>query len=250
MKSLFRNTLKVLSHSLNHSSSNKSSIIPATYFSSSSLKGHLSRHKGFLDFIKFERLHESIRAVSSEIKFATLLMQSSFRQPRPVPEVLEEANVQLDVLRRQFHRLAEILQERPGRIQDVVSKLALMHWLQTGDFLFHHEVEEKLGFDTSKFFLDLEDYHTGDSSYYAEICFMSNELNQVRAGDCDCPIKAMKFLKNLHGALLMLDLPEGLRKMVDDMVYDLIEVKIVYRRLKIQGFITSGDSSGEEEMQK
>ncbi|XP_043707414.1 translin [Telopea speciosissima] len=207
-------------------------------------------------------LRERIRAVSLEMESVTRLMQSSLllvHQSRPVPEVLEKAKVQIDVLKGLFHRLAEILQECPGQYyryhgdwrsetQTVVSLLAFMHWLETGNLLMHKEAEEKLGLDCTEFGLDIEDYLIG-------ICFMSNELpryvvNRVTAGDYDCPREVLKFLTDLHAAFRMLNLRNDfLRKKFDGMKYDLRRVEEVYYDVKIRGLITSGDSSGDQGMQ-
>ncbi|KAJ4971401.1 hypothetical protein NE237_004500 [Protea cynaroides] len=215
-----------------------------------------------LQLEKSERLRQSIRAVSLEMESATLLMQSSLllvHQSRPVPEVLEKAKVQIDVLKGLFHRLAEILQECRGQYyryhgdwrsetQMVVSKLAFMHWLETGNLLMHKEAEEKLGLDSSEFFLDIEDYLIG-------ICFMSNELpryvvNRVIAEDYDFTIKVVKFLRDLYVAFRMLNLRNDfLRKKFDGIKYDLTKVEEVYYNVKIRGLITSGDSSQDLGMQ-
>jgi predicted translin family RNA/ssDNA-binding protein len=207
-------------------------------------------------------LRDRIRAVAMEIESATRLMHSSLllvHQSRPVPEVLEKAKAQIGVLKELFHRLAEILLECPGQYyrfhgdwrsetQTVVSLLAFMHWLETGNLLIHTEAEEKLGLNNSEFGLDIEDYLVG-------ICFMSNELpryvvNQVTAGDYDCPRKVLKFLTDLHAAFRMLNLRNDfLRKKFDGMKYDLRRVEEVYYDVKIRGLAANGDSTRDQGIQ-
>ncbi|XP_010253937.1 PREDICTED: translin isoform X2 [Nelumbo nucifera] len=208
-------------------------------------------------------LRERIRAVSMEIESVTRLMHSSIlfvHQSRPVPEVLEKAKVQIGALKELFHRIAEIIRECPSQYyryhgdwrtetQTVVSLLAFMHWLETGNLLMHKEAEEKLGLNSSDFGLDVEDYLIG-------ICFMSNELpryvvNQVTAGDYDCPRNVVKFLTDLHAAFRMLNLRNDfLRKKFDGMKYDLRRVEEVYYDVKIRGLTTTEntmDDNGAQE---
>ncbi|XWS55842.1 hypothetical protein CRYUN_Cryun09bG0034800 [Craigia yunnanensis] len=204
-------------------------------------------------------LRERIRAVVLEIESATRLMQASLllvHQSKPVPEVLEKAKAQINVLKDLYNKLAEVVRECPGQYyryhgdwrsetQIVVSLLAFMHWLETGTLLMHTEAEEKLGLNDSDFGLDVEDYLVG-------ICFMSNEMpryvvNQVTAGDYDCPRKVLKFLTDLHAAFRMLNLRNDfLRKKFDSMKYDLRRVEEVYYDVKIRGLVTSGDSVGDQ----
>ncbi|KAG8376571.1 hypothetical protein BUALT_Bualt09G0077300 [Buddleja alternifolia] len=229
-------------------------------------------------------LRERIRSVSLEIESATRLMQSSLlliHQSRPIPEVLEKAKGQIDLLKELYSKLAEIMRECPGQYyryhgdwrsetQTVVSLLAFMHWLETGNLLLHAEAEEKLGLNPSEFGLDIEDYLIG-------ICFMSNDLvryllviyyicpvceenenelhtlqpryvvNQVTAGDYDCPRKVLKFLTDLHVAFRMLNLRNDfLRKKFDGMKYDLRRVEEVYYDVKIRGLAANVDSTGEQ----
>ncbi|CDP06756.1 unnamed protein product [Coffea canephora] len=204
-------------------------------------------------------LRERIRAVATEIDSTTRLMHSSLllvHQTRPIPEVLEKAKGQIDVLRDLFSRIAEIIRECPGQYyrfhgdwrsetQTVVSLLAFMHWLETGTLLLHAEAQEKLALNSSEFGLDVEDYLIG-------ICFMSNELpryvvNQVTAGDYDCPRKVLKFLTDLHASFRMLNLRNDfLRKKFDGMKYDLRRVEEVYYDVKIRGLATNGELDGDK----
>ncbi|CAL9204053.1 unnamed protein product [Musa hybrid cultivar] len=199
-------------------------------------------------------VRERIRAVVMEMEGAVRLMHSSLllvHHTRPNPEVLEKAKVQIEVLKDLFGELAEILRECPGQYyryhgdwrsetQAAVSLIAFLHWLETGNLLVHAEAEKKLGLDNSEFGLDIEDYLIG-------ICFMSNELpryvvNQVTAGDYDCPKNVLKFLTDLHSAFRMLNLRNDfLRKKFDGMKYDLRKVEEVYYDVKIRG-LGSGDT--------
>ncbi|GAB4833629.1 hypothetical protein Ancab_031876 [Ancistrocladus abbreviatus] len=205
-------------------------------------------------------LRERIRNVAMEIESVTRVMHANLllvHQSRPVAEVLEKAKGQISVLKEHFNRLAEILQECPGEYyryhndwrsetQTVVSLLAFMHWLETGSLLMHTEAEVKLGLNTSDFGLDTEDYLVG-------ICFMSNELpryvvNQVTAGDYDCPRKVLNFLTELHAAFRMLNLRNDfLRKKFDGMKYDLRKVEEVYYDVKIRGLTANGESKRDQE---
>ncbi|KAL8204916.1 hypothetical protein R6Q57_010539 [Mikania cordata] len=208
-------------------------------------------------------LRDRIRDVASQIEATTRIMHSSvllIHQSRPVHEVVEKAKTQIDVLKQLFSQLAEIVSESPGQYyryhgdwrteaQQVVSLFALMHWLETGDLLIHTEVEEKLGLNASEFGLDVEDYLIG-------ICFMSNELpryvvNQVTAGDYDCPRKVLKFLTDLHASFRLLNLRNDfLRKKFDGMKYDLRRVEEVYYDVKIRGLASNGDSKGDQTTQE
>ncbi|XP_038691902.1 translin [Tripterygium wilfordii] len=207
-------------------------------------------------------LRERIRGVAMEIESSTRLMQASLllvHQSGPVPEVLEKAKAQIDVLKDQYCRLAEVLHECPGQYyryhgdwrsetQSVASLLAFMHWLETGNLLLHTEAEEKLGLNNLDFGLDIEDYLVG-------ICFMSNEMpryvvNRVTAGDYDCPRKVLKFLTDLHASFRMLNLRNDfLRKKFDGMKYDLRRVEEVYYDVKIRGLATNGESTGDQGVQ-
>ncbi|GAA0171805.1 hypothetical protein LIER_25757 [Lithospermum erythrorhizon] len=193
-------------------------------------------------------LKDRIRAVAVEIESVTRLMHSYLllvHQSKPVPEVLDTAKAQIIVLKELYDKLAGIVRECPGQYhgdwrsetQTAVTMLAFMHWLETGALLLHSEAQEKLGLTTPEFGLDVEDYLVG-------ICFMSNELpryvvNQVTAGDYDCPRKVMKFLTDLHAAFRMLNLRNDfLRKKFDGMKYDLRKVEEVYYDVKIRGLAT------------
>ncbi|XP_030926922.1 translin [Quercus lobata] len=204
-------------------------------------------------------LRERIRAVVMEIESTTRLIHANLllvHQSRPTPELLEKAKAQVGVLKELYNRLAVVLSECPGQYyryhgdwrsetQTVVSLLAFMHWLETGTLLMHSEAEEMLGLNNSEFGLDIEDYLVG-------ICFMSNELpryvvNQVTAGDYDCPRKVLKFLTDLHAAFRMLNLRNDfLRKKFDGMKYDLRRVEEVYYDVKIRGLAAAGDAIGEQ----
>ncbi|KAE8702106.1 hypothetical protein F3Y22_tig00110503pilonHSYRG00847 [Hibiscus syriacus] len=204
-------------------------------------------------------LRERIRAVVMEVESATRLMQASLllvHQSKPIPQVLEKANAQINVLKDLYNKLAEVVRECPGQYyryhgdwrsetQMVVSLLAFMHWLETGNLLMHTEAAVTLGLNDSDFALDLEDYLVG-------ICFMSNEMpryvvNQVTAGDYDCPRKVLRFLTDLHAAFRMLNLRNDfLRKKFDSMKYDLKRVEEVYYDVKIRGLATTGDSVGDQ----
>ena len=103
--------------------------------------------------------------------------------------------------------------------------------------------------NSSEFGLDVEDYLIG-------VCFMSNELpryvvNQVTAGDYDCPRKVLKFLTDLHAAFRMLNLRNDfLRKKFDGMKYDLRKVEEVYYDVKIRGLTPNGEPVGDLEIKE
>ncbi|XP_038998574.1 uncharacterized protein LOC120123817 [Hibiscus syriacus] len=138
-----------------------------------------------------DSLREHIRAIVMEIESATRLMQPSLvlvHQSKPIPQVLEKANAQINVLKDLYNKLAEVVRECPGQYcryhgdwrsetQMVVSLLAFMHWLETGNLLMHTEAEETLGLNDLDFALDLEDYLVG-------ICFMSNEMLRTISATC------------------------------------------------------------------
>ncbi|XP_011077332.1 translin-like [Sesamum indicum] len=204
-------------------------------------------------------LRERIRSVASEIESAARLMHSSLlliHQSRPVTEVLEKAKGQIGVLKELYGKLAEITWECPGhyyryhgdwrgKTQNVVWLLAFMHWLETESLLLHAEAEEKLGLKPLEFGLDIEDYLIG-------ICFMSNDLpryvvNQVTAGNYDCPRKVLKFLTDVNAAFRMLNLRNDfLHKKFDGMRFDLRRVEEVHYDVKIRGLSMNGNSTGEQ----
>lgn len=218
-----------------------------------------SMEKQFEDFrVKLDEagsLRERIRAVVNEIESTTRLMHASLlhvHQSRPLSEVLEKPKAQVDVLKELYSRLAEVLHECPGEYyrfhndwrsetQTVASLLAFMHWLETGKLLMHAEAEEKLAMNQAEFALDIEDYLIG-------LCFLSNEMpryvvNQVLAGNYDCPRKVLKFLTDLHAAFRMLNLRNDfLRKKFDSLKYDLKRVEEVYYDMKIR-HLANGDST-------
>ncbi|CAL5419909.1 unnamed protein product [Camellia sinensis] len=189
-----------------------------------------------------ESLRERIRAVAREIESVTRLIYSCLllvHQSRPIPEVLEKVKAQISKLKELLHRYHS---DWRSETQTVVSLLGFMHWLETGSLLMHTQAEERLGLNTSEFGLDIEDYLIG-------ICFISNEspryvVNQVTAGDYDCPRKVLKFLTDLHAAFRMLNLRNDLlRKKFDGMKYDLRRVEEVYYDVKIRGLTANGDST-------
>ncbi|KAJ7972378.1 Translin family protein [Quillaja saponaria] len=206
-----------------------------------------SLEKQFEDFrMQLEEsggLGDRIRAVVLEIESTIRLMHASLllvHQSRPTPELLEKAKTQIPVLKELYNRLAEVHRECPGRYyrhhgdwrsqtQSVVSLLTFMHWIETGSLLMHLDIEEKLGC----------------------VCFMSNELpryvvNQVIAGDYDCPRKVLKFLTDLHAAFLMLNLRNDfLRKKFDGMKDDLRRVEEVYYDVKIRALVANGELNGD-----
>ncbi|PON60342.1 Translin [Parasponia andersonii] len=204
-------------------------------------------------------LRERIRVVVMEIESTARLIHADLlhvHQSRPTPEVLEKPKAQIGVLKELYNRLAEVLRECPsqhyryhgdwrGETQTVVSLLAFMHWLETGNLLLHTEAEEQLGLNDPEFGLDVEDYLVG-------LCFLSNELpryvvNQVTAGDYDCPRKVLKFLTELHAAFRMLNLRNDfLRKKFDSMKYDLRRVEEVHYDVKIRGLSATDDSTGDK----
>ncbi|KAF5201214.1 Translin [Thalictrum thalictroides] len=139
-------------------------------------------------------LREKIRAVSMEMESAIGLMQSDL------------------LMYYRYHG------DWRTSTQTVVSLVAFLHWLETGDLLMHSETEEKLGL-----------------------------VNQVTAGDYHCPRKVLKFLTDLHAAFRMLNLRNDfLRKKFDGMKYDLRRVEEVYYDVKIRGLMSIGDSTKDQ----
>ncbi|XP_057549363.1 uncharacterized protein LOC130827612 [Amaranthus tricolor] len=204
-------------------------------------------------------LRERIRAIALQIDSITRIMHANLLlvyQSRPISETLEMAKSRIGVLQEHFNQLAEIVRECPGQYyryhndwksetQTVVSVLAFIHWLETGNLLLHPEAQEKLGLITPEFGLDIEDYLVG-------ICFMSNELpryvvNRVTHGDYDSPRKVLNFLTDLYAAFRMLNLRNDfLRKKFDGMKYDLKRVEEVYYDVKIRGLIDNVDPKAEQ----
>jgi predicted translin family RNA/ssDNA-binding protein len=223
--------------------------------------------KQFEDFrVQLEEsgsLRERIRAVAVEIESTTRLMQAGLllvHQSRPIPEILEKSKSRINILKDLYNKLAEVVHESPGHYyryhgdwrnetQTVVSLLAFMHWLETGNLLMHTEAEEKLGLTDSDFALDVEDYLVG-------LCFMSNEMpryvvNQVTAGYYECPRKVLQFMTELHASFRMLNLRNDfLRKKFDSLKYDLRRVEEVFYDVKIRGLsVVNGDSAQDKEIQ-
>ncbi|KDO48062.1 hypothetical protein CISIN_1g047968mg, partial [Citrus sinensis] len=68
-------------------------------------------------------------------------------------------------------------------------------------------------------------------------------VNQVLAGNYDCPRKVLRFLTDLHAAFRMLNLRNDfLRKKFDSLKYDLKRVEEVYYDMKIR-HLANGDSA-------
>ncbi|CAL9092638.1 unnamed protein product [Musa textilis] len=230
-----------------------SALPPSSSSSPASLEKQFEDFRVQLDGTASVR--ERIRAVVMKMEAAVRLMNSRLllvHHSLPNPDVLEKARAQAGVLKGLFGRLADILRECPGQYyrfhgdwrsetQTAVSLIAFLHWLDTGSLLMHPEAENILGLDSSEFGLDIEDYLIG-------LCFMSNELpryvvNQVTAGDYDCPRKVLKFLTDLHASFRMLNLRNDfLRKKFDGMKYDLRRVEEVYYDVKLRG-LGSADSA-------
>ncbi|KAK1284504.1 hypothetical protein QJS10_CPB21g00349 [Acorus calamus] len=225
--------------------------------SSASVEKQFEGFRSLLD--ESGTIRERIRSVVMEMESAVRIMHSGLllvHQSLPVPEVLEKPRAQIGVLKELYRRLADILRECPGQYyryhgdwrsetQSVVSLIAFLHYLETGTLLLHAEAEEKLGLDASNFGLDIEDYLTG-------LCFMSNEMpryvvNQVTAGDYDCPRKVLKFLTDLHASFRMLNLRNDfLRKKFDGMKYDLRRVEEVYYDVKIRGLMAEDTTKDQK----
>ncbi|XP_078427567.1 translin family protein [Wolffia australiana] len=217
---------------------------------------HASLEKQFSEFS--DRLNESsrvrdrIREVVAEMEIVIRAMQSNvllLHQSHSIQDTLEKSNSSIAQLNLLFARLVDILRECPGQYyryngdwrsetQTVISILAFLHWMKTGNLLLHNDVEELLGLNTAEFGLDIEDYLIG-------LCFMSNELpryvvNRVTAGDYDCPRKVLEFLTELHSSFRMLNLRNDfLRKKFDGMKYDLRRVEEVHYDVKIRGLTGS-----------
>ncbi|KAG0453334.1 hypothetical protein HPP92_025998 [Vanilla planifolia] len=203
-------------------------------------------------------IRERIRSVATEMESALRVMHACIilvHQSVPLPEVLKKTKAQIVVLRDLCGRLAEILRECPGQYyryhadwrsetQTAVSLLAFLHYLETESLLTHAEAQNILGWDALEFGLDIEDYLIG-------LCFLSNELpryvvNQVTAGDYDCPRKLLKFLTELHSSFQMLNLRNDfLRRKFDGIKYDLRRVEEVYYDVKIRG-LAPGESNQEQ----
>ncbi|KAK9920947.1 hypothetical protein M0R45_029483 [Rubus argutus] len=236
MKSAFRNGYFTLSRSLNPNP-NPNPTLPSTLFSLSSHPSLINSvrqtatislrlpDREILAARRVRNTARRIRAVVMEIESTTRLIQASLllvHQSRSTPEVLEKPKAQIAVLKELYNRLAGIVGESPG-------------------LYYRYHAEEKLGLSGLEFALDVEDYLVG-------ICFMSNELpryvvNQVTAGDYDCPRKVMMFLTDLHAAFRLLNLRNDfLRKKFDGMKYDLRRVEEVYYDVKIRGLAANGDS--------
>ncbi|XP_050226340.1 uncharacterized protein LOC126676225 [Mercurialis annua] len=252
----FRSFCSTPSHS---SSSSMAATTGDDNSSSFSLENQFKDFRAHLE--ESGSLREKIRAVVTQIESANRCIHVTLllvHQSRPVSEVLEEAKLQVEILKKLYSQLADIIKDFPGQFyryhgdwksetQTVVSLLGFMHWLETGNLLLHNEAEEKLGLNSSEFGLDVEDYLIG-------ICFMSNEMpryvvNRVTAGDYDCPRKVLKFLTDLHAAFRMLNLRNDfLRKKFDGMKYDLRRVEEVYYDVKIRGLAANGDSAAYEKV--
>ncbi|OVA10102.1 Translin [Macleaya cordata] len=225
-------------------------------YSSSSMEKEFEGFRSQLE--ESGSLRERIRAVAMEMESATRFMHSGLlrvHQSRPVPEVLEKAKVQIDILKELYRRLAEILKECPGQYyryhgdwrsetQTAVSLIVFLHWLETGNLLMHRETEEKLGC-TFNFLTSLSPFRC--------VIFQLRRIpryvvNQVTAGDYDCPRKVLKFLTELHAAFRMLNLRNDfLRKKFDGMKYDLRRVEEVYYDVKIRDLTANGDPIGGDQ---
>ncbi|KAL0316224.1 UNVERIFIED_CONTAM: Translin [Sesamum radiatum] len=72
-------------------------------------------------------------------------------------------------------------------------------------------------------------------------------VNQVTAGNYDCPRKVLKFLTDVHAAFRMLNLRNDfLRKKFDGMKYDLRRVEEVHYDVRIRGLTMKGNSTEKQ----
>eukprot|EP00850_Spirogloea_muscicola_P006322 SM000030S11331 [mRNA] locus=s30:164988:167172:- [translate_table: standard] len=174
--------------------------------------------------------------------------------PPAAAQALERAEAHLPELRGVYAELAAIMADRPGQFyryhdhwrhqtQTAVFLLAFIGWLRTGSLHSHQELQERLGL-TPEFPLDLEDYLLG-------VCSVSNEMpryvvNQVTAGDYDCPRRVSSFLSELFAAFRLLNLRNDfLRKRFDGLKYDLKRVEEVLYDVKIRGLLEQKDDTVE-----
>ncbi|GAB2276783.1 hypothetical protein Dimus_011498 [Dionaea muscipula] len=198
-------------------------------------------------------IKERIRVVVMNMEATNRLLYSSllFLHHSPTSEVLENTGVHVETLKKQLREIADIHRDCSGEyyryhgdwkneVQMAVSLLCFLHWLDTGKLLTHPEAEKRLQLDPSEFGLDVEDYLIG-------VCFMSNELpryvvNQVTAGDYNCPGRVLEFLTDLYEVFRMLNLRNDfLRRKFDGMKYDLRRVTEVYYDVKIRGLVLNED---------
>eukprot|EP00850_Spirogloea_muscicola_P012004 SM000076S21825 [mRNA] locus=s76:431367:433629:+ [translate_table: standard] len=155
-------------------------------------------------------------------------------------QALERAEAHLPELRGVFAELAAIMADRPGQFyryhdhwrhqtQTAVFLLAFIGWLRTGSLHSHQELQERLGC----------------------VCSVSNEMpryvvNQVTAGDYDCPRRVSSFLSELFAAFRLLNLRNDfLRKRFDGLKYDLKRVEEVLYDVKIRGLLEQKDGTVE-----
>eukprot|EP01018_Ginkgo_biloba_P021266 Gb_15140 [translate_table: standard] len=196
-------------------------------------------------------IRERLRVIVSDLDTVTRLMHANLllvHHSLPTPEVLEKAKVHIGSLRDLFGQLAEVIKECPGqyyRYHDhwrnqtytVVFLMVFLHWLETGNLLTYVETQDLLGLNPEEFGIDIEDYLIG-------LCQMSSELpryvvNQVTAGDYDCPRRVSRFLSDLYAAFRILNLRNDLlRKKFDGMKYDLKKVEEVLYDVKIRGLLS------------
>lgn len=193
--------------------------------------------------------HESVRAIGMEIESSIRQVQFSllpFYRGQTVPDVMERPKSLVGVLMENYIQLVKVLYARPmryytspiplrGITQSVVSILAFMQWIETGDVLLYTEAQERLGLGNFMFGLDIEDYFSG-------LCLLSNDLvsfvvSRVGAGDSACPDKVLNFLEKLLAAFAKLSLKNSfLQEKFDILKADLSKVEGASYDVKVFGF--------------
>ncbi|KAF9591524.1 hypothetical protein IFM89_004578 [Coptis chinensis] len=208
---------------------------------SASLSSHMKKQFKLyhLKYVEHARLpNNQILDMIEEIK-----KEIFFHGFCPVPELFEIAKSAIDVLKRscgnrakqcrdfsrqQYYKLYygekdEYLEHGfestlGNYAKGAVSIVAFVHWLETGNLILIKELEEKFGLTSSKNLgIEIEDYLIG-------ICMMCSELpgyavHQVVAGDYGCPSKVLKFIKEIHALVRMVDSQDDcLRKKFDGVV--------------------------------
>ncbi|XP_057475136.1 uncharacterized protein LOC130763263 isoform X3 [Actinidia eriantha] len=230
MKSAFRNAYFTLSRSLNPNGPN-----PSPQFSLIILFPLRTAITDSLTTI------DKLRPLSAARRCYSSSMEEGEALAPPSPSSTLEK--QFDDFRQRLDESGSLRERIRGVAMEIESVTRLMH----SSLLLVHQ-SRPVPVNNSEFGLDIEEYLIG-------ICFMSNELpryvvNQVTAGDYDCPRKVLKFLTELHAAFRMLNLRNDfLRKKFDGMKYDLRRVEEVYYDVKIRGLAVNGDSMGDQGIQ-
>ncbi|KAK7868422.1 hypothetical protein R5R35_005046 [Gryllus longicercus] len=220
----------------------------------SAFQGYLDNEHSVREVIRTHT--REIEATAREI-LITLQCIHQANGAKEIPAACERSRKKLEDVRQQYEQLkGAVPEDQYYRFHDhwrfVTQRLsflvALIQYLDTGEFISHAEVAAELGLAcrrTDGFHLDLEDYLIGQLDLASELARFC--VNAVTFGDYARPLHISKFLGELSAGFRMLNFKnDSLRKRFDGLKYNIKKVEEVVYDLSIRGLKPSGEpSSGD-----